>query len=562
MNFLFDNFDILANAPNGIKKLRELILQLAVMGKLVPQDPDDESAGVLLERIKKEKERLIKEGKIKRQKPLPEITEEEKPYELPKGWEWMYLDKCSVIIMGQSPDSKYYNNIKKGIPFYQGKADFGELYPTPRKWCTVPKKIAKNNDILISVRAPVGPTNICREKSCIGRGLASISTLNIYEHIYLLYTIRAFEKKISGMGVGSTFSAISLIHLRKILIPIPPLNEQKRIVGKVDRLMALCDELEKKREKSHKKRFNLNNASLEKLLSSREPGEFQEHWQRITGNFDILYNNPENVAKLKQAILQLAVMGKLVPQDPADEPASVLLKKIKEEKERLIKEGKIKKQKALPPITEDEKPYDLPSGWEWVRLRDTLLNLTDGTHNSPPNKDKGPFKYITAKNIKNHGIDLSNVTYVSRDVHEKIYKRCNPVKGDILYIKDGATTGIVTINNLDEPFSMLSSVALFKISKYTNNHYLLYFFRSPFFYSVMRGDMSGVAITRVTLSKMEKAVIAIPPLNEQKRIVSKVEQLMSLCDRLEENLRKTETKSDTLFNAVANRLIVPKSTAA
>ena len=178
---------------------------------------------------------------------------------------------------------------------------------------------------------------------------------------------------------------------------------------------------------------------------------------------------------LRQKILDLAIHGKLVPQDPNDEPASVLLERIRAEKERLIKEGKIKKgKKSAKTSDKPHYPYELPKGWVWCYITDVTNKITDGTHNSPINTPKGDFKYITAKNIKAHGIELNNISYVSKNIHNEIYARCNPEKGDILYIKDGATTGVVTLNNLDEQFSLLSSVALIKPNKYISNKYLLY----------------------------------------------------------------------------------------
>jgi len=165
------------------------------------------------------------------------------------------------------------------------------------------------------------------------------------------------------------------------------------------------------------------------------------------------------------------------------------------------------------------------------------------------------FKYVTAKNIKTQGIDLTNITYVSTAVHNEIYSRCNPEPGDILYIKDGATTGIAALNDITELFSMLSSVALMKIPSVIYNRYLLYVLRSPFFYSLMRDDMSGVAITRVTLTKLNKALIPLAPLAEQRRIVARVDQLMSLCDNLEAGLRRSQMDSEKMMEAVVGRML-------
>ena len=264
---LFENFETLAAAPDGVAKLREMILQLAVQGKLVKQDPDDEPAEVLLEKIKKEKKRLVREGKIRKGKQLPPISSEEIPFQLPQKWMWERLGNYAYINMGQSPKSFHYNTEGRGLPFYQGKTNFGDIFPYPTNWCDRPTKIAEKNDILISVRAPVGPTNICQEKSCIGRGLAGIQSLSGSNHLFLLFALRAFEKQVAEMGVGSTFVAISRSHLDGFLIPVPPSTEQKRIVAKVDELMALCDKIEENLEKSKEQSGKLLEAVVRGVVS-------------------------------------------------------------------------------------------------------------------------------------------------------------------------------------------------------------------------------------------------------------------------------------------------------
>jgi len=539
----------------GIKKLRNLILDMAVRGLLVPQDPNDESASELLKKIAAEKEHLIKKGKLKKQKALSPINEEEKPFELPEGWEWDKLGNFIYLEMGQSPPSKYYNQDGEGMPFFQGKADFGEKYPTPRYWCIKPQKYSYINDVLLSVRAPVGPTNISNINCCIGRGLAALRPLLDVPTMYIDCLLKGFRSQLESFATGTTFAAVSKVVVENFLISIPPLKEQKRIVAKVEELMILCDQLEQKTDTSIKAHKLLVENLLNALTQAKDHKTFQQAWQRIAENFGNLFTTEHSIDQLQQTILQLAVMGKLVPQDPKDEPASELLKKIAAEKAKLIKEGKIKKQKPLPPISDEEKPFELPEGWGFYRLDKTLNKITDGTHHSPKNGSSGEYYYISAKNIKDDGVKTTNATFVTKEIHDDIYSRCNPERGDILYIKDGATTGIVTLNNLDEPFSMLSSVALLKPSKKLNNKYLLIALRSPFFYSEMRSGMSGVAITRVTLKKLNFAFIPIPPFNEQKRIVTKVDELIALGDQLKSQIthsKKIQTKIADALTKITN----------
>ena len=283
---------------------------------------------------------------------------------------------------------------------------------------------------------------------------------------------------------------------------------------------------------------------------------------QLLAHFDRISEAPDAVARLRRFILDLAVRGKLVEQDPSDEPAAELLKRIQAEKTRLVKVGAIRKQEQLSEVNASDELFKIPASWCWVRLSHVLTKLTDGTHHSPPNEPEGEFMYVTAKNIKPEGISVTNITYVSAEVHSEIYGRCNPEKGDILYIKDGATTGVVTINNLDQPFSMLSSVALLKLSTCLNNRLVVEFLRSPFFYGQMRGFMKGAAIPRVTLKRMAPAHIPLPPLAEQHRIVAKVDELMALCDELAAAQIEREVRRDQLVAASLNRIGTAPAAAA
>ena len=271
------------------------------------------------------------------------------------------------------------------------------------------------------------------------------------------------------------------------------------------------------------------------MLQAREPSaRYLEAVQpALVRRIELLATAPSGVARLRELVLSLAVQGKLVPQDPRDETASSLLQRIHEEKAGLVAAGKIKRDKVSPTVAVDEAPFELPDTWLWTRLGAVAKKITDGTHHSPANFAAGDFKYLSAKNIKSLGIDLTDVTYVPASVHREIYSRCDPEPGDILYIKDGATTGVLTINTLREQFSLLSSVGVVKPSCGVSSEYLALLMRSPFFYQAMRDGMTGVAITRVTLSKLGAALVPLPPLAEQARIVARVDELMRLCDALE-----------------------------
>ena len=560
---LLQHFNEIAEAPDAVPRLRRFILELAVRGKLVEQNPNDESAADLLKRIEANRTRLVEAEGIRNTKLIATTQADNAPFEIPKTWKWVHIEDIAYVEMGQSPSSEFYNQNHEGLPFFQGKADFGRIYPTPRYWCTAPTKLAEKGDILISVRAPVGPTNVATERCCIGRGLAALRPFQGYERDFLLLGLKRSERDLEALGAGTTFIAINRKHLLTFLLPLPPLAEQHRIVEMVDELMALCDELEAAQQKRERRRERLVAATLNGLNNgdasseTHEPPAFEESARFYFNHLPRLTTRPEHIQQLRQTILNLAVRGKLVPQDPSDEPATKLLSRVEAEKAFLVKAGELRKQIPVPPINEEEIPFAVPANWQWVRLIDVLTKLTDGTHHSPPNLNRGDFRYVTAKNIKPEAVSLDDITFVTAEVHHEIYSRCNPEKGDILYIKDGATTGIVTVNNLDEPYSMLSSVALLKVPRAIYNLLLVFFLRSPFFYDQMRGFMKGAAITRVTLKRMAPALIPIPPYSEQHRIVAKVEELMALCDELEAKLNITLTTRRQFLEATLSEAIAP-----
>ena len=486
----------------GVKKLRELILELAVRGKLVPQD------------VEWKKLKLIDLGYWAIGSGFPTCEQGRDNDEI------LFAKVSDMNIAGNekfivAANNTITNETAKRLKINVHSAG-SVIFPK------IGGAIATNKRRILTRDTAI-------DNNCLGlTPKAGVST----DWLYLLLCSIDLTKYQAGTSVPALAQKV----LQEIPVMLPDLSEQHRIVAKVDELMALCDQLENQHNNAAVAHEKLVTHLLGTLTQSQNAEDFNTHWQRISEHFDTLFTTEASIDALKQTLLQLAVMGKLVPQDTNDEPASELLKRIQAEKAKLIAEGKIKKDKPLAEITEEEKPFELPVGWEWVRLGNALLKITDGTHHSPINLSTGSFKYISAKNIKSWGIDLDNVTYVTEDVHEGIYSRCNPEYGDVLYIKDGATTGIATINTLKEPFSMLSSVALLKPSVDIYNEYLLRAITAPFFYAEIRAEMTGVAITRVTLSKINNALIPISSLTSQKRILIKLKELMTICDQLKSKI--------------------------
>jgi type I restriction enzyme, S subunit len=281
---------------------------------------------------------------------------------LPEGWEWTTLESIAEIILGQSPPSSTYNEHGEGLPFYQGKAEFGDIYPTPRKWCNAPRKIAEDGDVLISVRAPVGPTNICPETSCIGRGLAAIRPSNGISTKFILYLLRRFEADLAGKGTGTTFQAITGNQLKSFEVPIPPQPEQERIVAKIEETFTQLEAgvAELQNAKAQLKRYRA--AVLKSAVEGELTREWREAHRRGTG-------------------LPLPQDGRNKGGRKARPDAEKLLARIlSERREKWEADGGKGKYKEPAAPDTDNLP-ELPEGWVWVRLCHGLMfvSIKNGT---------------------------------------------------------------------------------------------------------------------------------------------------------------------------------------
>lgn len=458
--------------------LREKILDLAMRGKLVKQDPNDEPASILLEKIKAEKAELIKEKKIKKTKPLPEITDEEKPFDIPDSWEWVRLGDAANIIMGQAPKGTTVNELGKGIEFHQGKTEFTDkIIGRSTKYTTSDNKIVDDNYIIMAVRAPVGDVNLLNRKISIGRGLAGIMPY-VSNKEYIFYYLDSIKSYFEANSTGSTFKAINGNTIKNAPIPLPPLSEQSRIAAKIAQLFALLRKVESS---------NQQYAKLQTLLKSK--------------------------------VLDLAMRGKLVKQDPNDEPASVLLEKIKAEKEQLIKEKKIKRSKPLPPITDEEKPFEIPNSWEWVRLGE-VLDVRDGTHDTPKYVNSG-IPLITAKNLKHGSIDFTNIKYISLKDAKKINERSKVDIEDILFAMIG-TIGNPVLVTTDTDFA-IKNVALLKATHYLNMSFVCKYIQSAEYLLVK--NSSGGNQKFISLKKIKEIPLVLPPIKIQNKIVERIEKI-------------------------------------
>jgi len=360
-----------------------------------------------------------------------------------------------------------------------------------------------------------------------------------------------FQNEVVSRASKTTLPIINKGKWELIPTPLPPANEQKRIVTKVDELMALCDELEVRKQQVSANCIQLNDASIHKLLTVREPKKFNNHWQRICDNFDLLYSKPENVTKLRQAVLQLAVQGKLIPQDPKDEPASVLLEKIKAEREQLIKKAEIKTPKPLPSIKPEEFSYELPEGWEWIRLGNITSpdrGVTYGIVKLGPEPDSGGIKTLRCSDVLYRKISTQNARSVRSDISAQ-YKRTILQGGELLMNIRGTLGGCGIVGEELKGYNIAREVALIPLVKKIESRFILDVISSPYIQINTIQNLRGIAYKGLNLNILKNFLIPIPPLPEQKRIVSKVDELMAFCDELETRLSQSQTDCDRLMEA-------------
>ncbi len=550
----------------GIKKLRELILELAVRGKLVPQDPNDEPASELLRGMKKQQEDLIKERKIKKPKKLPSIDGTLESISVPQGWELCYLNDIGDWGAGATPNrtnSGYYGG---DIPWFKS-GELSEDYITDSeehitalalKECSL--RDNQPGDVLIAMYgATIGKTSILNSRSTTNQAVCACTPFDGLSNQYLLIFLKASKKVFTAMGAGGAQPNISKEKIVATLFALPPLNEQLRIVKKVEQLMSLCDQLEQQSLTSLDAHQQLVETLLETLTDSQNAEELAENWARISEHFDTLFTTEASVDALKQTILQLAVMGKLVPQDPNDEPASELLKRIAQEKAQLVKEGKIKKQKPLPPISDEEKPFELPEGWEWCLFEDIIdiqSGITKGRNLSNRTLVKVP--YLRVANVQRGYLDLTEIKQIEIPIEEK--EKYQVVKGDLLITEGGDwdTVGRTTVWCYD--WYIANQNHVFKgrnIGQDVDPYWLETYMNSPFSRQYFaNASKQTTNLASINKTQLRGCPVAIPPSSEAKKIMSKLHIFYKLCEELKNHIQSAQQTqlhlADALTDAAVN----------
>lgn len=479
------------------EQLKASILQYAIQGKLVEQRAEEGTGEDLYQQIQAEKQRLIAKKKIKKEKPLAEITEDEIPFDIPESWKWVRLGDCTGYSQTKPKISpKDITDDMWSLDLEDIQKESGAILTrttASERKITGDKVLFYKGQVLYSKLRPylkkilIAPNNgICTPE------LVPFNTYLVYAN-YIVYVLRSphIDYVVNSVTYGIKMPRVGTETMVNLLIPLPPLSEQKRIVAKIEELLPLIG------------RYAV---AYEKL-------------ERFNAKF------PED---MKKSLLQYAIQGKLVEQRPEEGTAEELFARIQEEKQRLIAEKKIKKEKPLPEITEDEKPFDIPESWKWCRLSD-IINVRDGTHDSPKYVPEG-IPLVTSKNLSNGMIDYGNVKYITQEDADKINARSMVDDDDILFAMIGSIGNPVLVKK-DREFC-IKNMALFK--KFADTDISMQYMYWFFFYAQykLKKEASGGVQAFISLSRFREYLVPLPPYEEQIRIANKIEQIVPLCERL------------------------------
>ncbi|WP_188036691.1 restriction endonuclease subunit S [Pseudomonas sp. EZ-C24] len=555
---LTDNLPLLAGAPNGIKKLRELILELAVRGKLVPQDPSDEPASQLLKRIAVEKARLVAEEKIKKQKPLVEIDQEDKPFDVPTNWEWVRIAAVGHD-WGQKTPGQAFTYIDVGAI-----DNAAGIISTPQVIMATDapsraRKMVRPGTVIYSTIRPYLLNVAVIDEAYEQEPIASTAFAIIHPYLemparYFLYYLRSpvFVRYVESVQMGIAYPAINDGQFFSGLIPLPPVAEQHRIVAKVDELMALCDRLEAQQVDVERTHAQLVQALLDSLIQASDATDFAANWQSLAEHFQTLFTTEPSIDALKQTLLQLAVMGKLVPQDPSDEPADDLLVKIATEIAQLHSEGKIRKPKSIIPVSTEDAAFEAPQGWKWLRLSQITRQLGDGLHGTPIYNQDGEFHFVNGNNLKGGKIVIKPETKTVSETEYSKHKK--PLDEQSLLVSINGTIGNVAFYN-SEKIVLGKSACYLNLANGVSKHFVRLLIEAPGFMKYALKSATGTTIKNLGLKAMNDYPIALPPLNEQHRIVAKVDQLMALCDQLKNRLTQARQLNEQLASTLVEQAL-------
>ncbi|OJS99305.1 restriction endonuclease subunit S [Marinobacter nauticus] len=546
----------------GVKRLRELILELAVRGRLVHQDQNEEPAALLAEKIATEKAALMQAGAIKKSPKLPEISPDEIPFDIPNGWHWIRLGELvKKIGSGATPRGGKNAYVQSGIPFLRSQNIWNDglnlqdvAYIPPETHERMANTHVFPNDILLNItgaslgRCTVVPTEL--EMANVSQHVTIIRTIDPLNRSYLHYLILSpyVQSLVWGRQVGMAREGLSKKVLEQFEIPLPPLEEQHRIVQKVDELMALCDRLEQQTSDQLEAHETLVDTLLGTLTQSENATELADNWARLAAHFDTLFTTEQSIDKLKQTILQLAVMGRLVEPDAGDEPATVLLDQISKQKAKVTCGGRAR---TFPKVTDEEKPFPLPSGWLFKRLGD-LAHVFAG--NSFKSQDFNNLSGIRVIKITNVGVgELVETQDFLPPEFANEYSKYVVLAGDLILAltRPYISTGLKVAVCPDTYNQSLLNQRVAAIRPYLDQSFLYKYMQSEYVLGLYKARFGGSGLQpNLKMNDVTNLIIPVPPLAEQHRIAQKVDELMALCDQLKERLNQASETRNQLAEAV------------
>lgn len=541
LRYLVDNLDEYIHVPGGIERLKKTILHLAVSGQLVPQDPSEGTGEELYQQIQVEKAKLIAEGKIKKQKPLPEITEDEIPFKIPKSWKWVKLGNASIYAQrGKSPK-------------YTEKSDFP----------VISQRCVRTNEIDWGVLKFITSESVDKYEDfrflqegdllLNSTGTGTMGRVGIYYKDYYTkvvadshVTVVRFSKQVSAEFAHICFNAPfiqedveskasgstnqiewNLLSIQNESIPLPASTEQKRIVEKVNAIFALINELAEK--------YAAEQAEREKLVASSLAQLSQGNGELALAHLAEIIRTKSDAIKLRQTILHLAVSGQLVPQDPSEGVGEELYRQIQAEKAKLIASGKLKKQNPLPEITESEIPFEIPKSWKWVRLGDVSEIFNGNSINASEKKLKyekitDGYPYLGTKDV-GYGfdsIDYNNGVKIPYEESKFIVIK----SGTVLICSEGGSAG-KKCGIIDRDVAFGNKMYAFdSYGHLIQPQYVLYNYLTKSFYEQFQSKMTGI-IGGISVANFKELVIPLPPFTEQTRIIQNATQLLGLISELE-----------------------------
>ncbi|TDF62066.1 restriction endonuclease subunit S [Cupriavidus sp. L7L] len=538
---LADGFELLAAAPDGVSRLRKLVLSLAIQGRLVPQDRRDEPASALLNEIQRTKEALVTEGKLSRIQPFARIAETEKPFSIPEGWSWARFGEVSINRDGERvPVSSAEREKRQKIYDYYGASGVidkidGYLFDKTLLL------IGEDGANLINRSTPIA--FLASGKYWVNNHAHVVDTTHDMLMQYLCLFINAIS--LEPYITGTAQPKMNQAKLNSIVIALPPLREQARIIAKVEELMRLCDDLESRGGLEAEQHARLTATLFETLAESESTHALAEDWSRIASHFDLLLDRPEAVDVLEQTIVQLAVRGLLVTQNAKDEPVSDLIQRIRMAKDRSIARGEMKRDKPLPAIADDEKPFALPEGWDWVRFGD-VVQISSGVTlgRKTPLKDPVSLPYLRVANVQRWHLVLSEVKDVIIDRTE--IERFRLLRHDLLITEGGDWDKVGrTCLWRDEIDLCLHQNHIFKARGLVDEwspQWAELFLNSPdaraYFASSAKQTTN---LASINMSELKRCVFPTPPVAEQIRIVARVAELRQLCADLRARLTARQT---------------------